>query len=66
MLESRISGVPVLKDDKLIGIVSEGDLLRRAELGTERHRRAGWSCLPPERVLPVSISKRTARPLGMS
>jgi CBS domain-containing protein len=37
MLDNRISGVPVLTDDKLVGIVSEGDFLRRAELGTERH-----------------------------
>jgi CBS domain-containing protein len=42
MLEHRVSGLPVV-DAKgtLVGIVSEGDLLRRAELGTERHR-AHW------------------------
>lgn len=38
LVENRISAVPVLKDGRLIGIVSEGDLFRRAELGTERHR----------------------------
>jgi CBS domain-containing protein len=39
MLQHRISGLPVL-DGKgaLVGIVTEGDLLRRSELGTERHR----------------------------
>lgn len=37
MVDNRISAVPVVKDDKLIGMVSEGDLFRRAELGTERH-----------------------------
>ena len=41
MLENRISAVPVLEGGALVGIVSEGDLLRRAELGTER-RRSRW------------------------
>jgi|SRR5208337_4800341 len=36
-LERRISAVPVVDDHgKLVGIVSEGDLLHRAEAGTER------------------------------
>ena len=36
MLENHITGLPVLDTDgKLLGIVSEGDLLRRAELGTD-------------------------------
>lgn len=40
MLEKHISGVPVIGDDgKLVGMISEGDLLRRPELGTEKHRR---------------------------
>jgi len=39
MSERRISGLPVVDDaGKLIGIVTEGDLIRRAELGTERKR----------------------------
>jgi CBS domain-containing protein len=39
MLSHAISGLPVVdKAGALIGIVTEGDLLRRAETGTERHR----------------------------
>jgi CBS domain-containing protein len=39
LVERRISAVPVVdKDGKLVGIVSEGDLLHRAEEGTEEHR----------------------------
>lgn len=39
MLDNRISGLPVV-DEKggVVGIVSEGDFLRRGELETERHR----------------------------
>ncbi|EIM29844.1 CBS domain-containing protein [Microvirga lotononidis] len=38
----RISAVPVIgADGRLLGIVSEGDLIRRAEIGTER-RRPWW------------------------
>jgi len=42
LAERGISAVPVVdKDDRVIGMVSEGDLLHRAETGTER-RRAWW------------------------
>ena len=44
--ERGISGVPVVdSDEQLVGIVSEGDLLHRAETGTERRverRRSRW------------------------
>jgi CBS domain-containing protein len=43
--EKGISGTPVVDaDQRLVGIVSEGDLLHRAETGTERrvHRRRSW------------------------
>jgi CBS domain-containing protein len=40
MMEKHISGVPVLTDNgKIIGIVSESDLLHRAEVGTERKHK---------------------------
>lgn len=42
MLENRISGVLVCDDDRrLVGVLSEGDLLRRAELGSAAWRGAG-------------------------
>lgn len=42
MLQHRISGLPVVDSaGVLIGIVTEGDFLRRAETGTER-RRPRW------------------------
>ena len=39
MLERRVSALPVLdQKDRLVGIISEGDLVRRAELGTDQAR----------------------------
>jgi len=43
--ERGISGVPVVDgDNRVVGILSEGDLLHRAETGTERvrQRRQSW------------------------
>src|SRR5271157_3749492 len=42
LAERGISAVPVVdKQNRVIGLVSEGDLLHRAETGTER-RRSWW------------------------
>ncbi|WP_046861828.1 CBS domain-containing protein [Microvirga massiliensis] len=42
LVEHGISGMPVTEEDgQLVGIVSEGDLIRRTEIGTER-RRSWW------------------------
>jgi CBS domain-containing protein len=38
MLQYDMSGFPVMDRGKLVGIVTEGDFLRRTEIGTERHR----------------------------
>ena len=44
MINLRISGVPVLdKNGQLVGIITEGDLLRRAETGPSAWPRAGAS-----------------------
>src|SRR5262245_31478566 len=42
MLQRHISGLPVIdKDGHLVGMVTEGDFLRRSETGTQR-RRPHW------------------------
>src|SRR5574337_532557 len=42
LLSTRVSGLPVTDGDgKLVGLVSEGDFLHRAELGTAK-RKARW------------------------
>ncbi len=40
LVERRISAAPVLDNGQLVGLVSEGDLLHRAEVGTET--RPSW------------------------
>jgi CBS domain-containing protein len=52
MLAHRLSGLPVLDEQgRLVGIVTEGDLIRRAEIGTDG-KQAGWlkSLLMPSAV----------------
>ena len=43
MVDHRISGIPVQDaHDRLVGIVTDGDIYRRAELGTEKARESSW------------------------
>jgi len=42
LIERRVSGVPVLdQGERVVGIVSEGDLIRRVE-GTDERHRSWW------------------------
>ena len=42
MLQHHVSGLPVVDAaGKLVGIVSEGDFIRRSEIGTQR-KRSRW------------------------
>src|SRR6516162_6520503 len=61
-LTNRISAVPVVGNDgKILGIVSEGDLMRRAEAGTGR-RRSWWLCLVAgKEVLAAEYVKEHSR-----
>jgi CBS domain-containing protein len=42
LLRNGVSAVPVIDHEKLVGIISEGDLLRRAEIGTAPARGRSW------------------------
>lgn len=63
LLENRISAVPVVDDSgKLVGIISEGDLMRREETGT--HRASSWWLsffLEPERQTRSYIKSHSRR-----
>ena len=54
LLNARISAAPVIdQNGKLLGIVSEGDLMRRAEAGTGR-TRPWWPAFIPQKKRPAA------------
>ena len=62
MLRHRVSALPVVdQSGKLIGIVSEGDLMRRGELGTERERSWWLEMLTSNRTLATDYAKAHGR-----
>ncbi len=62
LLTNRISGVPVVDDaGDLIGIVSEGDLIHRVEVGTERRRSWWLELLSSKQILAHEFIKAHAR-----
>ncbi len=62
LLTNRISGMPVVAPDgRLVGIVSEGDLMRRVEIGTGRHRSWWLAILTGREVLAAEYVKEHSR-----
>jgi CBS domain-containing protein len=64
MINHRISGIPVMDGERgLVGIITEGDLLRRAETGTKRRPRgSGWFSLKSR--MAVEYVKMHAKRVG--
>ena len=61
MLRQHVSGLPVVDAaGKLVGIVSEGDFIRRSEIGTQR-KRGRWL-----KFLLVGVHAVAATPLQVS
>jgi CBS domain-containing protein len=63
MINHRVSGIPIIEEDcQLIGIITEGDLLRRVETGTER-QRSRWSewFLPNSRLAADYVKSHARR-----
>lgn len=61
MLDRHVSGLPVLDDEgAVVGMLTEGDLLRRVELGTEEHR-SGWRAFftGPERMAAEYVAEHS-------
>jgi CBS domain-containing protein len=62
LITNHISAVPVVGvDGKLLGIVSEGDLLRRSETQTERQRPWWLACLTSSETLATEFVKTHSR-----
>jgi CBS domain-containing protein len=58
LLANRISAVPVIDEQgELLGIVSEGDLMRRSEAGTDRRRSWWLEYLTGKQVLAAEYVK---------
>ena len=57
LLQRHISGVPVIEDGKVVGVVSEGDLIHRQEIGTEKRRGSWWLRLCAGERSPVDFIK---------
>ncbi len=65
MLDRRISGLPVISGDGMVvGIVTEGDLLRRTEVGTEHHRSTWYGLLFGPGRLAQDYARARARKVG--
>ena len=65
MQEFRVSGLPVINaEGVLVGIVTEGDCLRRAETGTEVKRSRWWSFLVSPETLAGEYIRAHGRKVG--
>lgn len=64
MLDHAISGVPIVEDGRVVGIVTEGDLLRRAELGTEQRPLRWLELLTSSDRLAAEYAKSHGRKAG--
>ena len=62
LIDKRISAVPVVDDaGKLVGIISEGDLMHRSETGTERRYRWWIRLMGGDASLPADYIKAHGR-----
>lgn len=62
LVTHRISALPVVDaGGKVVGVISEGDLVRRAEAGTERRRSHWLEWMMPGQTLAAEFVKSHAR-----
>jgi CBS domain-containing protein len=65
LLNNNISGAPVVGEKgELVGIVSEGDLIRRPETGTSKRHSWWLELLSNERTLAAEYVKSHSRKVG--
>ena len=58
LIDHDISALPVVDDDgSVVGVVSEADLVRRSEIGTEKHRPWWLEALTPGSMLAEEFAK---------
>lgn len=61
--DNHISGAPVVDDEgRLLGMITEGDLIHRSEIGTQARRRSWWlEFFSSTRELAATYIKENAR-----
>jgi len=65
MLSHHIGGLPVVgPSGKLVGMLSEGDFIRRVELGTEKRRSRWLSALAGDDQVAVDFARQHGRKVG--
>jgi CBS domain-containing protein len=64
MLDNHVSALPIVSDGQIVGIVSEGDLLRRAETGTEPRPSRWLEWVTSSARLAADYSKTHGRKVG--
>ena len=65
LIEHDISALPVVDDGgKVVGVISEADLVRRTEIGTEKQRPWWLEALTPGSLLAEEFSKSHGRTVG--
>jgi CBS domain-containing protein len=65
MLEKRVSGLPVLdQDDRVVGVLTEGDLLRRAETDTEKSHQGWWKFIMGSGHMAADYVRTHSRKVG--
>ena len=65
LIEHDVSALPVI-DEKgmVIGVISEADLMRREEIGTEKHRSRWVEVMTPAITLAAEFTKAHGRKVG--
>ena len=65
MLSHHVSGLPVVDSGgKLVGILSEGDFIRRAEIGTEKTRGRWLALLAGFDQIAIDFARQHGRKVG--
>ena len=64
LADHDLSALPVVEDGRLIGIISEADLLHRTEIGTDTHRPWWLEAMTPASTLADEFSASHAMSVG--
>jgi CBS domain-containing protein len=64
LAEHDVSALPVVDDGQVVGMISEADLMRRPEIGTEKHRPWWIEAITPAATLAEDFAKAHGQRVG--